>query len=115
MAEEPEWGIRHDALGIHAHRQVGGWGARPGHGHRSNASDPRPSLPCAISARRSSPYTGPSIGSTSPTSISRFTQMTRQATAYRDGRYLFARDASPRAPEDPISRRGPPTPVCRTQ
>ena len=77
MAEEPELGIRHDALGIHAIGRVEyeirdgevvymDERAGTGHGDRSRTSDPRPNPPCAISARRSSPSTGPITGSTVP-------------------------------------------------
>ena len=56
---------------------------------------PRPANPpCAISARRSSPSTGPITGSTVPTWISRFTDMARQAASYRKGRVLLAGDAA---------------------
>ena len=39
MSEEPEWGIRHDALGIHGLGRGGGWRAGAGHGDRTAASD----------------------------------------------------------------------------
>ena len=77
LAEEPELGIRRDALGIHGLRQGGvrdprrrgglhGSGAGAGHGDRTAPRTHRPNPPCAISARRSSPYTGPTTGSTVP-------------------------------------------------
>ena len=75
MAEEPEWGIRRDALGIHAigrveyeMRRRGRLRdrGRSGHGDRTSTSDPPANPPCAISARRSSPSTGPITGSTVP-------------------------------------------------
>jgi 3-(3-hydroxy-phenyl)propionate hydroxylase len=47
-----------------------------------------------ISARRSPSCTGPTNGIHSPTWISRFTDMTRQAASYRDRRVLLAGDAA---------------------
>ena len=77
MAEEPELGIRRDARGIHAFGRLEyeirdgevvyiGWWAGRGHGDRSSISERRANPPCAISARRSSPSTGPITGSTVP-------------------------------------------------
>ena len=37
MAEEPKWGFRQDALGIHAHRQGGEWRAGAGRADRTAA------------------------------------------------------------------------------
>ena len=65
MAAEPKWGFHQDALGIHAIGKVEiGGSARvvltePQLGPTAN---PR----CAMSARRSSPFTGPITGSTVP-------------------------------------------------
>ena len=76
MAEEPEWGIRRDALGIHALGRVEyeirdgevstRTAGRSGHGDRTARRTARANPPCAISARRSSPSTGPITGSTVP-------------------------------------------------
>ena len=46
--------------------QVGGWGAGAGHGDRTAPRTGPANPPCAISARRSSPSTGPITGSTVP-------------------------------------------------
>ena len=54
----------------------------------------RASPPCATSARRSIAVYGTDYGVHSPTSISRFTDMTRQAATYREGRVLLAGDAA---------------------
>ena len=100
MTEEPELGIRNDARGIHGLGRVE-YEIRDGEvvyadsgpvrvmvteEHPGSMSRP----PCTISARRSSRSTGPITGSTVPW-ISRFTDMTRQAAAYRDRRVLLAR------------------------
>ena len=65
---EPEWGIHRDARGIHALSKLRRWGADRRHGDRSGRSVPRPNRPCAISAWRSSTHTGPTTGSTVPSS-----------------------------------------------
>ena len=94
MAEEPAWGFRHDAARHPCDRQGGGWRAGAGRADRTAGADPPANPPCAMSARRSSPSTGPTYGIHSPTWISRFTDMTRQAAAYRDRRVLLAGDAA---------------------
>ena len=67
MTEEPELGIRRDAVGIHALGRVedgqdGAGSSVTEQQRRADAASP----PCAISARRSSPSTGPTTGSTVP-------------------------------------------------
>ena len=68
MAEEPEWGIRRDALGIHSLGQSRTDGGQDGagSGDRTAFRTPPANPPCAISARRSLPSTGPTTGSTVP-------------------------------------------------
>ncbi len=83
--------------GVRDPRRRGGLrGQRAGasHGHRRACRVRRPSRPCAISARRSSPSTGPTTAFTVPPGSRRFTDMTRQAATYRDGRVLLAGDAA---------------------
>ena len=53
---------------------------------------------------------GTDYGVHSPTWISRFTDMTRQAASYRDGRVLLAGDAA-HVPARKVGRAS--TPVCR--
>ena len=103
MAEEPEWGIRHDALGIHAFGRwstrsaTARWSTRMRAGrvmvteqHVGPASEPTlRDLSEALIAVYGTDY-----GIHSPTWISRFTDMTRQAAAYRDRRVLLAGDAA---------------------
>jgi 2-polyprenyl-6-methoxyphenol hydroxylase-like FAD-dependent oxidoreductase len=93
MAEEPKWGLRHDALGIHAFRRLED-GVRIGvmvtEQHVDRTSEPTlRDLSEALVAVYGTDY-----GIHSPTSISRFTDMTRQAAAYRDRRVLLAGDAA---------------------
>ncbi len=76
MAEEPELGIHRDALGVHAFGRLkyeirdGKVVYMDGGPMRVMVTEPHPAAranpPCAISARRSSPYTGPITGSTVP-------------------------------------------------
>ncbi|RAI39692.1 FAD-dependent monooxygenase [Rhodoplanes roseus] len=91
--DEPQWGFHHDALGIHAigrsetegrvrlvltERQVG------------SASDPTlRDVAAALVAVYGTDY-----GARNPAWISRFTDATRQAAAYRDRRVLIAGDAA---------------------
>jgi 3-(3-hydroxy-phenyl)propionate hydroxylase len=91
--EEPEWGFRHDARGTHAigkleegrragvvlvEEQVGSTSA-------PTLRDIRDGLNAVY---------GRDFGIHSPTWISRFTDMARQAATYRDGRVLLAGDAA---------------------
>ncbi len=93
LAEEPEWGTRRDALGIHAFgRLEDGKPVRVmvTEQHLGAASEPTlRDLSEALIAVYGTDY-----GVHSPTSISRFTDMTRQAAAYRDKRVLLAGDAA---------------------
>jgi len=103
-AEEPEWGIRHDARGIHSFGTVdyeirdgevvymdGGpvrvmvTEERPGRTDEPTLGDLREALVAVY---------GTDYGIHSPTWISRFTDLTRQAAAYRDRRVLLAGDAA---------------------
>ena len=93
MAEEPEWGLRRDALGVHGlSRLEDGGPARvmvteehPGPAGESTLRD----LSEALTAVYGTDY-----GIHSPTWISRFTDMARQAASYRKGRVLLAGDAA---------------------
>jgi len=115
MAEEPELGIRRDARGMHALGRVE-YEIREGEVVYANRGPVRvmvteehvgataePSLR-DLSEALIAVY-GTDYGIHSPTWISRFTDMTRQAAAYRDRRALLARRRRTRA--FPGGRTGP--------
>jgi 2-polyprenyl-6-methoxyphenol hydroxylase-like FAD-dependent oxidoreductase len=104
LAEEPEWGIRRDALGIHSFGRLE-YEIRDGEVVYLDAGPVRVMV--------TEPHLGPSseptlrdlsealiavwgtdYGVHSPTWISRFTDMARQAAAYRERRVLLAGDAA---------------------
>jgi 2-polyprenyl-6-methoxyphenol hydroxylase-like FAD-dependent oxidoreductase len=104
MAEQPELGIRRDATGIHAIGRVE-YEIRDG---QVIYSDKGP-VGVMVTEQRIGSTTEPTLrdisegliavygtdfGIHSPTWISRFTDMTRQAAAYRKGRVLLAGDAA---------------------
>jgi 3-(3-hydroxy-phenyl)propionate hydroxylase len=92
-AEEPAWGFRSDALGTHAIGRLEN-GGRVGvvMTERQTGSANEPTLR-DVSEALIAVY-GTDYGIHSPTWISRFTDMTRQAAAYRDRRVLLAGDAA---------------------
>lgn len=93
IAEEPEWGIRNDALGIHSlSRMEDGGSVRVMVTEQHPGSTSEPTLR-DLSEALIAVY-GTDYGIHSATSISRFTDMTRQAASYRKGRVLLAGDAA---------------------
>jgi 2-polyprenyl-6-methoxyphenol hydroxylase-like FAD-dependent oxidoreductase len=104
MAEEPELGIRHDAIGTHAlgrleyeirdgevvYMDSGPVGVMVTEEHVGPTTEPTLR---DLSEALIGVY-GTDYGIHSPTFLSRFTDMTRQAAAYRDGRVLLAGDAA---------------------
>ncbi|MGE2815060.1 FAD-dependent monooxygenase [Mycobacterium heidelbergense] len=91
--QPPEWGIRHDALGVHALSTVAdGSPARVMVTERHLVPSGEPTLR-DLSEALVAVY-GTDYGIHSPTWISRFTDATRQAAAYRNGRVLLAGDAA---------------------
>jgi 2-polyprenyl-6-methoxyphenol hydroxylase-like FAD-dependent oxidoreductase len=104
VTEEPELGVRHDATGVHAIGRAA-YEIRDGEILYADRGPVR----VTITERRLGDGGDPSLddlraaliavygtdfGAHSPTWISRFTDMTRQAAAYRDGRVLLAGDAA---------------------
>jgi 2-polyprenyl-6-methoxyphenol hydroxylase-like FAD-dependent oxidoreductase len=92
LAEEPEWGIHHDAVGRHAFGKLedGSVRAMVTTKHLGTTSEPTlRDLSEALIA-----VWGTDYGVHSPTSISRFTDMARQAAAYRERRVLLAGDSA---------------------
>jgi 2-polyprenyl-6-methoxyphenol hydroxylase-like FAD-dependent oxidoreductase len=104
LAEEPEWGIRRDALGIHSFGRLE-YEVRDGEVVYMDGGPVR----VTVTEEHLGPTTeatlrdlsealiavwGTDYGVHTPTSISRFTDMARQAAAYRERRVLLAGDAA---------------------
>ena len=93
VTEEPPQGIRHDATGVHGlHRMEDGRTVRVVVTEQQLGPSSEPTLR-DLSDALISVY-GTDFGLHNPTWISRFTDMTRQAAAYRVGRVLLAGDAA---------------------
>lgn len=91
VGQEPPWGIRHDAIGIHGLSRLDDGPVRVMVTERELGSGA--ATLDDLRAGLVSVY-GTDFGVHSPTSVSRFTDMARQATAYRAGRILLAGDAA---------------------
>jgi 2-polyprenyl-6-methoxyphenol hydroxylase-like FAD-dependent oxidoreductase len=92
VAGEPEWGIRHDDIGMHSLSRLEDGPVRVlvTERHLEHAGEPTLSdLSQALIA-----VYGTDFGIHAPTWISRFTDMTRQAAQYRMGRVLLAGDSA---------------------
>ena len=104
MTEEPELGMRHDALGAHALGRAE-YEVRDGEVVYADEGPVRVLLTEEYVGPTSEPTLrdlsealiavyGTDFGAHNPTWISRFTDMTRQAAAYRAGRVLLAGDSA---------------------
>src|SRR5438876_1780095 len=91
LAEEPKWGLHHDTIGRHAFRKLEGGlvGVLVTEKHLPTRDATLRDLSEALIA-----VWGTDYGVHSPIWISRFTDMARQAAAYRDRRVLLAGDAA---------------------
>jgi 2-polyprenyl-6-methoxyphenol hydroxylase-like FAD-dependent oxidoreductase len=92
MDQEPEWGMRRDAFGVQAVSRLedGSVGVLVTEQDLGHTGEPTVrDLSEALIAVYGTDY-----GIHRPTSISRFTDMTRQAASYRDRRVLLAGDAA---------------------
>jgi 3-(3-hydroxy-phenyl)propionate hydroxylase len=89
----PEWGIRHDALGVHALSMLDDGGPTRVMVTEKQLGRNGEATLRELSEALVAVY-GTDYGIHSPTWISRFTDMARQAAAYRDRRVLLAGDAA---------------------
>jgi hypothetical protein len=93
MADEPPLGLHHDAAGVHGlQRMEDGETIRLVVTEHRLGPDSKPGL--GDLSRALIDAFGSDFGVHSPTWISRFTDMTRQAAAYRNARVLLAGDAA---------------------
>jgi hypothetical protein len=92
VSEEPEWGIRRDDKGQHGLGKLEDGRVRVVVSERYAGQPGEPTL--RDLSRALVAVWGTDFGVHSPTLISRFTDMTRQAASYREGRVLLAGDAA---------------------
>ena len=92
MAQEPQWGLRHDALGFHGLSRLENGPVRVLLTERQIDHSGEPTIG-DLSEALIAVY-GTDFGVHSPAWISRFTDMARQAASYRKGRVLLAGDAA---------------------
>jgi 3-(3-hydroxy-phenyl)propionate hydroxylase len=92
LAEEPEWGVRRDSLGLHGFSRMDHGPVRVMVTERHAVAGAEPTL-SDLREGLVAVY-GTDYGVHSPRSISRFTDTTRQAATYRDRRVLLAGDAA---------------------
>lgn len=93
LAQEPEWGMRRDEVGIHGLSRIGDEGRVRLMVTEQSAERTDEPTPEVLSRALVAVY-GTDYGVHSVVSLSRFTDMTRQAESYRRGRVLLAGDAA---------------------
>jgi 2-polyprenyl-6-methoxyphenol hydroxylase-like FAD-dependent oxidoreductase len=95
VADEPEWGIRRDDKGIHGFSRLEKGPVRVLVTEQQVGPIERSSEPTLADLSKAliAVY-GTDYGIHTPTSISAFTDVTRQAASYRNGRVLLAGDAA---------------------
>ncbi|MFI7495535.1 FAD-dependent monooxygenase [Kocuria sp. M4R2S49] len=93
LAEEPEWGIHQDAVGKHAFRRPEDGGPAGVMVTEQHVGPGREPTLRDLSEALIAVY-GTDYGVHGPRWISRFTDTTRQAASYREGRVLLAGDAA---------------------
>jgi 3-(3-hydroxy-phenyl)propionate hydroxylase len=93
MSQEPAWGFRHDAVGTHGIGKVEEGGRARLVLTESQVGPAREPTLHDVSEALIAVY-GTDFGIHSPTWISRFTDLTRQAATYRERRVLLAGDAA---------------------
>src|SRR3989441_2221340 len=92
LTEEPKWGVHDDALGRHAFSKLEGGLVGVLVTERQIGHTSEPTLRDLSEALVA--VWGTDYGVHSPTSLTRFTDMARQAATYRAGRVLLAGDAA---------------------
>jgi 3-(3-hydroxy-phenyl)propionate hydroxylase len=92
FAQDPPWGMRRDAAGIHGIGKADSGQARVVLTERTVSANGEPTLGDLREALVG--VYGSDFGVRNPTWLSRFTDLTRQAAQYRQGRVLLAGDAA---------------------
>ncbi|SMX96106.1 2-polyprenyl-6-methoxyphenol hydroxylase [Brevibacterium sp. 239c] len=92
LSTEPEWGVHHHAFGTQAFSQLTSGRASLVVSEREPQENSEPTLEDLRSALNDA--WGTDFGAHNPSTITRFTDMARQVSAYRSSRVLLAGDAA---------------------